>query len=145
MADFTMPALGADMETGKVVEWLVKPGDRVKPGDVIAVVETHKGAIDVECFLDGVIDDLAPLGVDLPVGAVLAHVRVPGEASAAPAPPPASAAPAPAPAPPAPAAVPVPPPPAPPAAPTRAAPPMAPPAAAPPPAPQPAAAAKARV
>lgn len=82
MADFTMPALGADMETGKVVEWLVKPGDRVKPGDVIAVVETHKGAIDVECFLDGVIDDLAPLGVDLPVGAVLAHVRTAGEASA---------------------------------------------------------------
>jgi hypothetical protein len=31
MADFTMPALGADMETGKVVEWLVKPGDRVSP------------------------------------------------------------------------------------------------------------------
>ena len=48
MADFTMPSLGADMESGKVVEWLVKPGDRVKPGDVVAVVETHKGAIDVE-------------------------------------------------------------------------------------------------
>jgi pyruvate dehydrogenase E2 component (dihydrolipoamide acetyltransferase) len=99
MADFTMPALGADMETGKVVEWLVKPGDRVKPGDVIAVVETHKGAIDVECFLDGVIDDLAPLGVDLPVGAVLAHVRTAGEASAvAPAvAPPAAPAPTPSP------------------------------------------------
>ena len=61
MADFTMPALGADMETGKVVEWLVRPGDRVRRGDVVAVVETHKGAIDVECFLDGVIDGLAPL------------------------------------------------------------------------------------
>jgi pyruvate dehydrogenase E2 component (dihydrolipoamide acetyltransferase) len=84
MADFTMPSLGADMETGKVVEWLVKPGDRVKPGDVVAVVETHKGAIDVECFLDGVIDELAPLGADLPVGAVLAVVRRPGEASAEP-------------------------------------------------------------
>jgi pyruvate dehydrogenase E2 component (dihydrolipoamide acetyltransferase) len=79
MAEFTMPALGADMETGKVVEWLVKPGDRVKPGAVVAVVETHKGAIDVECFLDGVIDDLADVGVDLPVGAVLAQVRSPGE------------------------------------------------------------------
>jgi pyruvate dehydrogenase E2 component (dihydrolipoamide acetyltransferase) len=85
MADFTMPALGADMETGKVVEWLVAPGARVKPGDVVAVVETHKGAIDVECFLDGVIDDLAPLGEDLPVGAVLARVRGVGE-PAAPAP-----------------------------------------------------------
>ena len=61
MAEFTMPALGADMETGKVVEWRVKPGDRVRPGDVVAVVETHKGAIDVECFLDGMIDDNMPL------------------------------------------------------------------------------------
>jgi pyruvate dehydrogenase E2 component (dihydrolipoamide acetyltransferase) len=74
MADFLMPALGADMETGKVVQWLVEPGARVKPGDVVAVVETHKGAIDVEIFLDGVIEDLAPLDVELPVGAVLAHV-----------------------------------------------------------------------
>lgn len=78
-----MPALGADMETGTVVQWLVPPGARVKPGDVVAVVETHKGAIDVECFLDGVIGDLAPLGVSLPVGAVLARVAVAGEAGAA--------------------------------------------------------------
>jgi pyruvate dehydrogenase E2 component (dihydrolipoamide acetyltransferase) len=91
MVDFTMPALGADMETCRVVEWLVAPGARVKPGDVVAVVDTHKGAIDVECFLDGVIDDLAPLGEDLPVGAVLARVRGVGEAAA-----PAPAAPAPA-------------------------------------------------
>ncbi|TDP64126.1 dihydrolipoamide acetyltransferase family protein [Roseateles toxinivorans] len=76
MADFLMPALGADMETGTVVQWLVKPGDRVKPGDVVAVVETHKGAIDVEIFLDGVIDHLAALGAALPVGAVLAQVQV---------------------------------------------------------------------
>lgn len=83
MADFTMPALGADMETGRVVQWNVKAGDRVRPGDVVAVVETHKGAIDVECFLDGEIDDLAPLGQDLPVGAVLARVRTSGDRAAA--------------------------------------------------------------
>jgi pyruvate dehydrogenase E2 component (dihydrolipoamide acetyltransferase) len=81
MADFLMPALGADMETGTVVQWLVQPGALVKPGDVVAVVETHKGAIDVECFLDGVISDLAPLGERLPVGAVLARV-LPGDAPA---------------------------------------------------------------
>jgi pyruvate dehydrogenase E2 component (dihydrolipoamide acetyltransferase) len=75
MADFLMPALGADMETGKVVQWLVQAGDRIKSGDVVAVVETHKGAIDVECFLDGVIEALVPLDTALPVGAVLARVR----------------------------------------------------------------------
>lgn len=82
MADFLMPALGADMETGTVVEWRVRAGDRVRLGDVVAVVETHKGAIDVECFLDGVIGELAPLGQPLPVGALLARVRAAGEAAA---------------------------------------------------------------
>src|SRR3990167_5657807 len=80
-----MPSLGADMETGKVVQWLVKPGDRVKPGDVVAVVEPHKGAIDVEILLDGVIDQLAALDQDMPVGAVLAQV-LPQGAPQAPAP-----------------------------------------------------------
>ncbi len=70
-----MPALGADMETGRLVQWLVHEGDRVGRGDVVAVVETHKGAIDVEIFLDGVIRDLAPLGQDMKVGAVLARVE----------------------------------------------------------------------
>ncbi|MBA4261760.1 MAG: 2-oxo acid dehydrogenase subunit E2 [Comamonadaceae bacterium] len=96
MADFLMPALGADMETGQVVQWLVQAGARVKPGDVVAVVETHKGAIDVECFLDGVIGDLAPIGEHLPVGAVLARVSVAGAAAApavAPLAPPAKAVP----------------------------------------------------
>jgi len=77
MADFLMPALGADMETGRVVQWLVAPGATVKSGDVVAVVETHKGAIDVEIFLDGVIHDLVPLNTPLPVGAVLARVALP--------------------------------------------------------------------
>ena len=48
MGDFLMPSLGADMEAGTLVEWLVKPGDRVKRGDVVAVVETQKGAIEIE-------------------------------------------------------------------------------------------------
>lgn len=82
MADFLMPSLGADMETGKLVQWLVKAGDRVKSGDVVAVVETHKGAIDVEIFLDGIIDNLAALDKEVPVGTVLATVRQPGEAAA---------------------------------------------------------------
>lgn len=85
MADFLMPSLGADMETGKLVQWLVKAGDRVKSGDVVAVVETHKGAIDVEIFLDGIIANLAPLDQEVPVGTVLATVQQAGEVAAAPA------------------------------------------------------------
>ncbi len=68
MSVFAMPSLGADMEAGKLVEWLVKPGDTVKRGDVVAVVETQKGAIEIEIFEDGTVESLtAGLGDELPV------------------------------------------------------------------------------
>ena len=50
--DFRMPSLGADMEAGTLVEWLVKVGDPVHRGDVVAVVETPKSTVEVECFDD---------------------------------------------------------------------------------------------
>jgi pyruvate dehydrogenase E2 component (dihydrolipoamide acetyltransferase) len=69
-----------------LVEWLTGPGERVSRGDVIAVVETQKGAIEIEVFEDGVIDRLeASVGDRLPVGAPLAVIRGAGE-TAAPAP-----------------------------------------------------------
>jgi pyruvate dehydrogenase E2 component (dihydrolipoyllysine-residue acetyltransferase) len=75
MTDFLMPALGADMEAGTLVEWLVKPGDRVRKGDVVAVVETQKGAIEVEIFEEGLVSGLVvPVGTKVPVGGVLAHI-----------------------------------------------------------------------
>ncbi|WP_127901162.1 dihydrolipoamide acetyltransferase family protein [Solirhodobacter olei] len=84
MSVFTMPSLGADMEAGKLVEWLVKPGDQVRHGDVVAVVETQKGAIEIEVFDDGIVERLdAELGQTLPVGAALAEIRSIGEAAAA--------------------------------------------------------------
>ncbi|MGE0224734.1 MAG: biotin/lipoyl-containing protein, partial [Acetobacteraceae bacterium] len=58
MTDFRMPSLGADMEAGTLVEWLVKPGDSVKRGDVVAVVETQKGAIEIEIFLAGTVSEI---------------------------------------------------------------------------------------
>jgi pyruvate dehydrogenase E2 component (dihydrolipoamide acetyltransferase) len=71
-----MPSLGADMEFGTVLEWLVKPGDRVKRGDIVAVVDTSKAEIDVEIFEDGVIDELlVPEGKRVPVGTVVAILR----------------------------------------------------------------------
>ena len=72
-AEFRLPALGADMDAGTVVEWRVAPGDRCRRGDVVAVVETDKGAIDVEIFIDGVVRELlVPTGTRVPVGTVLA-------------------------------------------------------------------------
>ena len=71
--EFRLPALGADMEAGTIVEWHVAPGDRCKRGDVVAVVETDKGAIDVEVFVDGIVRELlVPQGTRVPVGTVLA-------------------------------------------------------------------------
>jgi pyruvate dehydrogenase E2 component (dihydrolipoamide acetyltransferase) len=100
MIEFRMPTLGADMEAGTLVEWLKKPGDTVKRGDIIAVVDTEKGAIEIEVFDDGVIDrTVVELGQKVPVGTVLAliHATEAGEAvvrsapPAAPEPPPAPA------------------------------------------------------
>ena len=86
MAEFTMPSLGADMDEGTVIEWLVKPGDPVHHGDVVAVVDTAKSAIEVEIFQDGVVTELlVPLGTTVPVGTPLARIDVTGAAPAAPA------------------------------------------------------------
>ncbi len=75
MSDFLMPSLGADMEKGTVVEWLKKPGDRVERGDVVAVVETQKGAFEIEVFEQGILTEiLVPAGTEAPVGAVLARL-----------------------------------------------------------------------
>ena len=73
MADFTMPSLGADMDEGTLQEWLVKPGDTVHKGDVVAVVDTSKANIEVESFVEGVVQQLlVEPGTTVPVGQVLA-------------------------------------------------------------------------
>jgi pyruvate dehydrogenase E2 component (dihydrolipoamide acetyltransferase) len=92
-----MPSLGADMDAGRVIEWLVKPGDRVKRGSIVAVVETDKANIEIECFSAGVIDEIVvPEGTKVPVGTVLASIRgdegAAGHEPAAPAVPPAKPA-----------------------------------------------------
>ena len=102
MVEFRMPSLGADMEAGTLVEWLVKPGDWVKRGDVVAVVDTQKGAIEIETFQTGQIEKiLVDLHSKVPVGTPLAQIRTEGEAKAAAVSPPAAAPASPPPAPPA--------------------------------------------
>ena len=75
------------MEFGTIVEWRVKPGDAVKRGQVVALVETQKGVIEVEIFDSGVVESLVVQpGQKVPVGATLATLRGDGkkvEASAA--------------------------------------------------------------
>lgn len=79
MADFVMPTLGADMTAGKMIEWRKQPGDVVRRGDIIAEVETDKANIEVEVFLNGVIERLlVQPGEKVPVGTVLALIRETG-------------------------------------------------------------------
>jgi pyruvate dehydrogenase E2 component (dihydrolipoamide acetyltransferase) len=71
-----MPTLGSDMEDGTLVEWLKRPGERVKHGDIIAIVDTEKGAIEIEVFEDGMLETIAvEPGEKVPVGTVLAIIR----------------------------------------------------------------------
>jgi pyruvate dehydrogenase E2 component (dihydrolipoamide acetyltransferase) len=86
MFEFKLPSLGADMDEGKLIEWKVKPGDAVKRGQVIAVVDTSKAAVDVEIWQDGVVGELITQpGETVPVGTVMARLDGAGPAPAAPA------------------------------------------------------------
>ena len=75
MSDFCMPSLGADMDSGVLLEWRVHPGDRVKRGDIVAVVDTQKAEIEIEVFEDGVVSELlVPEGRRVPVGTAIARI-----------------------------------------------------------------------
>jgi pyruvate dehydrogenase E2 component (dihydrolipoamide acetyltransferase) len=109
MIEFKMPALGADVEKGTLLEWYVKPGDAVKRGQVVALVDTSKAAIDIESWQEGTVGRLlTQIGETVEAGAVMALLLQPGESpelalafaqpstvevqKAAPSPPPSAAA-----------------------------------------------------
>ncbi|MCX7176069.1 MAG: dihydrolipoamide acetyltransferase family protein [Proteobacteria bacterium] len=80
MIDFKLPSLGADMDEGTLLEWLVQPGDEVKRGQVVAIVDTSKTAVDVEIWQAGKVHELIVRpGEKIPVGSVLATLLEPGE------------------------------------------------------------------
>ena len=56
MIEFKLPSLGADMDQGKLLEWKVKPGDPVTRGQVVAIVDTSKAAVEVEIWQDGIVE-----------------------------------------------------------------------------------------
>lgn len=75
-----MPALGSDMDEGTLNEWLVKPGDKVTRGQIVAIIETTKAAVEIECWQEGTVDELVvSIGETVEVGTVLATLLEPGE------------------------------------------------------------------
>ncbi|MCM0001081.1 MAG: 2-oxo acid dehydrogenase subunit E2, partial [Erythrobacter sp.] len=90
--DIKMPALSPTMEEGTLAKWLVKVGDTVSSGDVMAEIETDKATMEFEAVDEGVIAEiLIDAGTEgVKVGAVIARLTVEGE-EAAPAPAPAPA------------------------------------------------------
>ncbi len=75
-----MPALGADMSAGTLVEWRKRPGDPIERGEIIADVHTDKADVEVEVFTSGVVDRLlVEPGQKVPVGTPLAIIREDGE------------------------------------------------------------------
>jgi pyruvate dehydrogenase E2 component (dihydrolipoamide acetyltransferase) len=78
--EFKLPSLGADMDAGKLLEWKVKPGDAVKRGQVVAIVDTSKAAVEVEIWQEGKVFELVlQPGQTVPVGTVMATLLEPGE------------------------------------------------------------------
>lgn len=75
-----MPKMSDTMTEGVVVKWLVKEGDTVKSGDIIAEVETDKATMDFECYSKGTLLHIAVgEGQAVPVDGLVAIVGQPGE------------------------------------------------------------------
>jgi pyruvate dehydrogenase E1 component beta subunit len=93
--DILMPALSPTMEEGTLAKWLVKEGDTVKAGDVIAEIETDKATMEVEAVDEGVIEAiLVPGGTEnVKVNTLIARLKGEGEAASAAPTPAAQAAP----------------------------------------------------
>lgn len=94
--ELKMPALSPTMEEGTLAKWLVKEGDTVKSGDILAEIETDKATMEFEAVDEGVVGQiLVPEGTEgVKVGTVIAVIGGEGEAAPAPAPAaPAAAAP----------------------------------------------------
>jgi len=80
---YRMPSLGADMTEGRVIEWLVEPGDHLERGDLVAVVETDKSDIEVEVFHPCVVEEfLVELGELVGVGEPVARITMADGAAA---------------------------------------------------------------
>lgn len=76
MHDVELPKWGMTMQDGTVSEWVKEPGDNVKEGDVIAIIETEKVDADLEAPESGVLKEiLVQAGQTVDVGTVLARIE----------------------------------------------------------------------
>ncbi|WP_397592369.1 pyruvate dehydrogenase complex E1 component subunit beta [Sphingorhabdus sp.] len=93
--ELKMPALSPTMEEGTLAKWLVKEGDSVKSGDILAEIETDKATMEFEAVDEGVISSInVAAGTDgVKVGTVIALITNEGEEAAAPSPQPVASAP----------------------------------------------------
>jgi pyruvate dehydrogenase E1 component beta subunit len=77
--DILMPALSPTMEEGKLSKWVVKEGDKVSPGDVLAEIETDKATMEVEAVDEGIVAKLfvaegtEGVKVNTPIAALVAE------------------------------------------------------------------------
>lgn len=93
--EIVMPNMGFDTQEARLIEWLKQPGDVVKKGDLIAVIESDKANVELESVASGILlEQLVAADTDVPVGSVIARIGTPEERAK-----PASAAPAATPAP----------------------------------------------
>lgn len=78
--DIVMPNLGFDTQSGRLIEWLKKPGDSVTRGDIIAIVESDKANVELESIASGVLlETLYQADTEISVGAVIARIGQPDE------------------------------------------------------------------
>ena len=87
MNTITMPALSPTMEEGNLARWLVKPGDRIAPGQIIAEIETDKATMEVEAVDEGVIaailvaEGAQGVKVNTPIATLQAEAETPARES----------------------------------------------------------------
>jgi pyruvate dehydrogenase E2 component (dihydrolipoamide acetyltransferase) len=75
-----MPKLSEAMESGKIIKWVKREGDRIQAGDILAEVETDKADVEMEAFGAGVLRKiLVPDGEQVPVGALIGVIAEPAD------------------------------------------------------------------
>jgi pyruvate dehydrogenase E2 component (dihydrolipoamide acetyltransferase) len=80
LIDIVMPNLGFDTQEARIIEWLKQPGDTLRKGEVIAVIESDKANVELEAIADGVlVQQVFPADTMVSVGAVIARLGTAGE------------------------------------------------------------------